>query len=89
VADKMATAAEEHEKEVEEAETKKRDGFLRKYLEEAFAGATDNREEMSYKTYQALVDKEEVCEEMCEILDMDKDELLAAWESFPKELKQT
>ena len=27
----------------QEAETKKRDGFLRKYLEEAFAGATDNR----------------------------------------------
>ncbi|CAE7419168.1 unnamed protein product [Symbiodinium natans] len=43
---------------------------------------------MSFKDYQALLDEDGICEELCEILDMDKDELLAAWEGFPKENRQ-
>mmetsp|Transcript_42176 Transcript_42176/g.75633 ORF Transcript_42176/g.75633 Transcript_42176/m.75633 type:complete len:152 (+) Transcript_42176:3-458(+) len=88
VADKMASAAEEHEKEVEEAETKKKEDFLHKFLRNVFERFTPNSPYMTAKNYQALLDDYNCCEELCEILGMERDELAAAWEGFPKDVRQ-
>jgi len=86
VADKMATAAEEHTKEVEEESQKKQDMHTSKYLERIYTAYSENGSGgITQKTYKAMLDDEDVAKELCEILNMEMPELEDAWEGLKKE----
>ena len=55
VADKMATAAEEHAQEIEEEKKRKTDLHTEKYLEKIFTAFSENGTEMTQRTYKAFI----------------------------------
>eukprot|EP00435_Cladocopium_sp_Y103_P052901 s779_g16.t1 len=86
VADKMATAAEEHTKEIEEESQRKQDMHTSKYLERIYTAYSENGSGgITQKTYKAMLDDEDVAKELCEILNMEMPELEDAWEGLKKE----
>lgn len=88
VADKMATAAEDHATEVEEEKKRKEDEHSSKYLEKVFTAYADNGF-LTHATYKAILTDEDICQELCEILNMEKPELEDAWEGLQKEPRRS
>jgi len=86
VADKMATAAEDHSKEIEDEAQRKHDLHTSMYLERIYTAYSENGTGgITHKTYKAILEDEDLAQELCEILNMEMPELEDAWEGMKKE----
>jgi hypothetical protein len=82
VCDKMAVAAEEHQKELDDKEAKDRDGHARVVLEATFSKVSSGHGEIYQDEFKRLLADEALCAEICEATGFETDDLEKLWTSL-------